>query len=79
MIELGDKIRFKPAANHDKSAGFGEILGVEVTGTVVSIHAEHRWYRVAYPTPQGELHECFPLPQDPGPAIPEKRYYGPRL
>ncbi len=48
MIELGEKVRFVPAANLDHSAGFPETLQIEVAGTVVQIHEEHRWYRVKY-------------------------------
>ena len=56
---LGAVVKFKPCANVDKSAGFGSVLNVKVPGTVVQIHAEHRWYRVAYETPQGTRYECF--------------------
>lgn len=56
---IGDRLRFKPGANVDKSAGFGEILGCEVTGTVVLVNEAHRWARYAYETPQGTRHECF--------------------
>ena len=62
MIELGDKIRFIPAANFGKSAGFEGVLRKEVTGTVVQIHEEHRWYRVEFilgDTPGCIGHECF--------------------
>ena len=52
-------VKFKPCANVDKSSGFGEVLGVEVTGVIVQIHAEHRWYRAAYETAQGTRYECF--------------------
>lgn len=56
---LGDVVKFKPCANVDKSAGFGEVLGVQVTGVIVQIHAEHRWYRAAYEMPTGTRYECF--------------------
>ncbi|MDO4989322.1 MAG: hypothetical protein Q4E45_02340 [Eubacteriales bacterium] len=56
---IGDTVRFKPCANVDKSAGFGEVLGVMVTGTVVQTHEEHRWYRAVYKIPTGTLYECF--------------------
>lgn len=59
LVEIGDKIRFVPAANYDHSAGFGEILRNAVTGTVVQIHEAHQWYRVAYPMPGCIGHECF--------------------
>ena len=52
-------VKFKPCANVDKSAGFGEVLGVQVTGVIVQIHAEHRWYRAAYEMPTGTRYECF--------------------
>ena len=52
-------VKFKPCANVDKSAGFGEVLGVQVAGVIVQIHAEHRWYRASYETPQGAGSETF--------------------
>ena len=60
--EIGDKIRFVPSANTDHSAGFTGTLRAEVTGTVIQIHEEHRWYRVEYTlgTEPGCIgHECF--------------------
>ena len=58
--ELGDKVRFVPAANKGASAGFGGELRVEVTATVVQIHAEHRWYRTAWEMCPGCIgHETF--------------------
>ena len=56
---MGDKRRFVPGTNVEKSAGFGEILGREVTGTVVQVHEAHRWARYAYETAQGTGYECF--------------------
>ena len=56
---MGDKVRFKPCANVDKSAGFGDILGCEVTGVAVQVNEARHWYRAAYETPQGTRHECF--------------------
>ena len=59
MIELGDKITFIPAPN------FGSLstdvqLKRKVTGTVVQIHEEHRWYRVRYPLNARCIgYECF--------------------
>lgn len=52
-------MRFIPAANFGKSAGFGADLLVEVTGRVVQVNEEHRWYRTAYELPGGTGHECF--------------------
>ena len=61
-MEIGDKIRFTPSAfseiNTDKSR---EIFGVvtQVTGTVIQIHEEHRWYRVRYELAGTVQHETF--------------------
>ena len=57
--EIGDKFRFIPTCNAENTNGFGEVLRVEVTGTVVQVHEEHRWYRARYDTPQGVQHETF--------------------
>lgn len=57
--EIGDKFRFIPTCNAENTNGFGEILRVDVTGTVVQVHEEHRWYRASYDTPQGVQHETF--------------------
>lgn len=57
--EIGCMVRFVPCANIDKTDGFGEMLGCEVTGPVVQVNEEHRWYRAAYETPQGTRYECF--------------------
>jgi hypothetical protein len=52
-------VRFVPSAFKGASAGFGGELRVKLTGTVVQVHEEHRWYRVAYDTPCGVQHETF--------------------
>lgn len=63
MADIGDKIRFTPAAFADVSEDsrthrdFGVVA--EVTGTVVQIHEEHRWYRVRYELAGGPQHETF--------------------
>ena len=57
--EIGDKFRFIPSCNAENTNGFGEILRVDVTGTVVQVHEAHRWYRAKYDTPQGVQHETF--------------------
>lgn len=57
--EVGDKLRFKPAAYGDCTTGFGGELNVEVVGKVVQINEEHHWYRARYDTPQGVQHETF--------------------
>ena len=46
--EIGDKVRFTPAANFNKSAGFCAELLPPVAGTVVQVNEAHRWYRVRY-------------------------------
>lgn len=60
-IEIGDKIRFRPAANYDHSAGFPNELQIEVTGTVEYINREHNYFRVSYPLPGCIGHECFKI------------------
>lgn len=57
--EVGDKIRFIPAANYDHSAGFGEILLRELTGTIFEVNAERRWFRVEYQRGSVIGYECF--------------------
>lgn len=55
-------MRFTPAANYDHSIGFTDILKRDVEGTVVEIHADHRWYRVEFimgSMPGCIGHECF--------------------
>ena len=60
MIEIGDKYILIPAANTDHSSNFGEILRQPITGTVVQIHEEHRWFRVAWEIQPGRIaFECF--------------------
>lgn len=56
--EIGDRITFIPS---HAAACLPELQLRErrVTGTVVQIHAEHRWYRVAYPLDGRLCHECF--------------------
>ena len=63
MIQIGDKVRFRPSANTDHSAGFPDVLAVEVEGTVVYINEAHHWYRVRCDLPGCSVfHECFPFP-----------------
>ena len=62
MIEIGDKVRFKPCLFFDRnqretSGGFAEIT--EVTGTVIYINAEHLFYRAEYEMNGNILYECF--------------------
>ena len=58
--ELGDKIRFRPAAwceNPDQYVVWQ--ADKEVTGTVIFIHWPHRYYRVEYESAGCIGHECF--------------------
>ena len=57
--EIGDRFRFKPAPYMDSLKGFGTMLDVQMTGTVVQIHEDHRWYRARYESPQGTRYETF--------------------
>ena len=62
-IEVGDPVTFVPHAFYDfppeKAARWKSLEG-RVTGTVVMINREHRFYRVRVYLPNGEtLHECF--------------------
>lgn len=58
--EIGDKIRFRPAAfARTRGDDLGWEIPVEVTGTVIQIHEEHRWYRVEYTMPGCIGRECF--------------------
>ena len=73
-VEIGDKIRFKPSCYTYDQKGSGQggqnrvEIGGEVTGTVVYIHKEHHWFRVAYQGPGGSMqYECFQMPVPPDP------------
>ena len=58
--EIGDKIRFKPAAWMDNPEHFSVFSeGREVTGPIVQINKEHRWFRVEFPCGNAIGHECF--------------------
>lgn len=57
--EIGDKFRFVPCCGGIIAAGLSEELHREVTGTVVQIHEEHRWFRVRYEVPGCIRYECF--------------------
>lgn len=59
MKEIGDKVRFLPGQNSDLATDDVKERR-KVTGTVIQIHEEHRWYRVAYPLNARCIgHECF--------------------
>ena len=60
-IEIGDKIRFRPAANYDHSTGFADVLQTEVTGTVIYIDRKHNLFRVQYELPGCIGYECFKI------------------
>ena len=64
MIKIGDKVRFRPAANYDHSCGFPDELQIEVEGTVEYINEKHGYYRVRYELPGCDGHECFKLIQE---------------
>ena len=57
--EVGDKVRFRPAGFINSRDGSGPDFPVEVTGTVIQIHEEHRWYRVEFALPGCIGHETF--------------------
>lgn len=62
--ELGDQLTFIPAAFLNDSGisargVFPRDVEVRVTGTVVQIHKNHRWYRVEFPYEGGIAHETF--------------------
>ena len=58
--EIGDEIRFRPAAfARTRGEDGGYEIPIEVTGTVIQIHEEHRWYRVEYTMPGCIGRECF--------------------
>ena len=58
--ELGDRIRFRPSAfARTRGEDGGYEIPVEVTGTVIQIHEEHRWYRVEFQMSGCIGHECF--------------------
>lgn len=46
--EVGDKVKFTPAAYFGKTDGFCEYLDIEVTGEIVQVNEARRWYRVRY-------------------------------
>ena len=46
--EVGDKVRFTPAAYLGKTDGFCEYLDIEVTGEIVQVNEARRCYRVRY-------------------------------
>lgn len=62
MIELGDKITFKPHAYFENPAQLS-MFGANcptVTGEVIYINEEHRYYRVQWRAAAGCIcHECF--------------------
>lgn len=62
LLEVGDRYSFVPQAffNFDPAAAakWMSTPGM-ITGTVVQIHREHRWFRVRAEIPGGILHECF--------------------
>lgn len=62
IYNVGDKVKFIPAAYSNSENGTPKEYREQkkVTGTVVQVNRQHRWYRVAYPTRYfGIQHECF--------------------
>ena len=62
MIEIGSKVTFRPCAFFESVCGFGDDprIKLKVTGTVIYINTEHRFYRTEYsPAPGCIGHECF--------------------
>ena len=58
--EIGEKKRFIPSGFSDYKDPAALSAVIEVTGTVVEIHEEHRWYRVEYfVRERGPYYECF--------------------
>lgn len=62
--EIGDSYTFEPEAFTDKTSSSNIPTPVnphpKVTGRVIQIHREHRWFRVEYDGGRsGVLHECF--------------------
>ena len=62
--EIGSSYRFLPAcfqiqSGNPMSLPFQAPDSLYVTGTVVQVHAAHRWFRVEYENRNGKMHECF--------------------
>lgn len=62
--EIGSSYRFLPACFQIQSGNpmtlpFQAPDSLYVTGTVVQVHEEHRWFRVEYENRNGKMHECF--------------------
>ena len=61
---IGSKVRFLPTAfiangRLPMALPFTSPESLYVTGTVIQVSEDHRWYRVEYETRSGMLHECF--------------------
>ena len=59
MYEIGDKVKFVPGCNQEKSSGFGDILQKERKGIVVYINKAHRFYRAVCEVESMKLYESF--------------------
>lgn len=62
--QVGDSRTFIPASFTESHcvtlAGIDPALAAPVTGTVVQVSEERRWYRVRYTAADGSVqHECF--------------------
>ena len=51
MITVGQKVKFDPF-QHVGGYGTSDLLGTKVTGTVVEVHEDHRWFSVEYGDPK---------------------------
>jgi hypothetical protein len=51
MVKVGQKVRFDPL---DFITGMGSeaVRGNQVTGTVVMVHEDHKWFSVEYGNPK---------------------------
>ena len=62
--EIGSSYRFLPAcfqiqSGNPMSLPFQAPDSLYVTGTVVQVLEDHRWFRVEYENRNGKMHECF--------------------
>lgn len=77
MIQVGEKIRFRPHAwlNVGEDSLWGSDIPDMVTGTVVMVNEEHGIYRVAYDCHGLTQYETFKLEAvcDSHTKVPEER------
>lgn len=61
-VGVGDSYGFTPAAFYDFDANRAAVLqscAGKISGTVVQIHEEHRWFRVEAEVNGARIRECF--------------------